>query len=289
MALQPAAGLGPILNAIDIIVADTQQKRRALREDTIRREGFEREDRQRLQSGKIGALGKIFGIEGIDPGQKQKAFETIIDTIGNPDTDVGGFDLSAREEVDKFGLTPETEDIFPTLQGAEFELPEFLNIQSQRTARQRATDTGKQIKANVQKIRAGKTGSKSAKDTTRKDFVKNLDEFKQTLTEESKRISQKDILDSTGRRFVGKPGQEDRFKELETELKPELEKLERTVSGFRSTSIEELSRWVERGWLERDMFKTLLIENGLLDEFNEQAQNPQPQKPKPQPRKLQGF
>lgn len=286
MALQPAAGLGPILNAIDIIVADTQQKRRALRDDRIRQEGFDREDSQRSQSGKITALGKIFGIQGIDPAQKQKAFDTIIDTIGNPDTDVGGFDLSAEEEVDRFDLSPETEAMFPALEGFKPTLPELFKIQDQRTARQRADDQRKIVKANLKKIRDQKT--KTPKDTTRKDFVKNLNEFKQTQTEELKRITEKDITSLRGG-FKPKSGQEDRFKELETELIPELEKLERTVSGFRSSSIEELSRWVERGWLEKDMMKQLLIDNGLLEEFNDQQQNPQPQKIQPQKRKLQGF
>lgn len=275
MALQPEKGLGPILNAIDIIVADTQQKRREVREDRIRREGFEREDTQRLQSGKIGALGKIFGIKGIDPAQKQKAFDTIIDTIGNPETDVGGFDLSAQKEIDKFGLTPETEDVFPTLKGGEFELPEFLDIQSQRTTRQRAIDAGKLLKAQTQKIR---TGGKPEKDTTRKDFVKNLNEFKQTLTEESKRITEKDLIGN----FKPAKGQKNRFKELQTDVIPELEKLERTASGFRATSIEELAKWFDRGWIEKDMLKELLIENGLLDEFNAILDQPQqPQKSQP--------
>lgn len=287
MALQPEKGLGPILNAIDIIVQDTQQKRREVRDDRIRQEGFDREDSQRLQSGKISALGKIFGIQGIDPAQKQKAFDTIIDTLANPDTDVGSFDLPENDP--KFGLTEETTNVFPTLEGGEFELPEFLNIQRQRTAQQRADDSGKKIKADIQKIRAGKSG-KTKKDTKRKDFVKNLNEFKDTIKEESKRISQKNLLDSSGRSFVGKPGQEDRFKELQTDVIPELEKLERTVSGFRSTSIDELGRWFDRGWIERDIFKQLLIENGLLDEFEAIIdQLPQPRKPQPQKRKLQGL
>lgn len=287
MALQPAAGLGPILNAIDIIVADTKEKRKELREDTIRQEGFEREDRRFLQTGKIGALSKIFGIKGIDPAQKQKAFDTIIDTLANPDIDIPSFELPEQEQ--KFGLTPETEGIFPTLQGGEFELPEFLNIQSQRTARQRADDARKKLKAETQRIRDLK--NKTLKDITRKDFIKNLNEFKQTLTEESKRITEKDITSLRGG-FKPKSGQEDRFKELQSDVIPELEKLERTVSGFRSTSIEELSRWFDRGWIEKDMLKELLIENGLLDEFNDildQPQNSQPQKIQPQKRQLQGF
>lgn len=264
MALQPKKGLGPILNAIDIIVAGTQQKRRELRQDTIRREGFEREDRQRLQSGKIGALGKIFGIKGIDPAQKQKAFETIIDTIGNPETDVGGFDITAREEVEeepRFGLSPETEEIFPTLAGQDFDLPEFFKIQDQRTKRQRADDARTKLKDTMTRARKKKDTTK--KDTARKDFVKNLNEFKQTLTDESKRITEKDL---TGK-FAPVAGQEDRFKELQTDTIPELEKLERTVSGFRSTSIDELEAWVERGWIEKDMLRELLEENGLTEEF----------------------
>jgi len=293
MALQPEKGLGPILNAIDIIVADTQQKRREVRDDRIRQEGFDREDTQRLQSGKITALGKIFAIKGIDPPQKQKAFDTIIETLANPDTDIPSFELPEKEQ--RFDLTPEDIEAFPALEGFRPDLPGLFNIKKQRTTEQQTADQRDLVKANIQNIRArtqkilsGKT-DKTKKDTTKKDFVKNLDEFIRTVTEESKRISQKDILDVTGRRFVGKSGQEERFKELETELKPELEKLKRTVLGFRSTSIEELSKWVERGWLGKDMMKQLLIDNGLLDEFNDQTQNPQTQNPQPQKRKLQGF
>ncbi len=288
MALQPEKGLGPILNALDIIVADTQQKRREVRDDRIRQEGFDREDTQRLQSGKIGALGKIFGIQGIDPAQKQKAFDTIIDTLANPDTDVGSFELPENDP--KFGLTEETTDVFPTLEGGEFELPDFLNIQSQRTARQRATDAGKRLKALTEK---GRTGDKPKKDTTRKDFVKNLNEFKDTQKEELRRITQPGLRTGT---FSPKSDPNDpnvkientnRVNELQNDSIPELEKLERTVSGFRSTSIEELSKWFDRGWIEKDMLKELLIENGLLDEFNDTSNLPQ--KPPPRKSKPVGF
>jgi len=43
--------------------------------------------------------------------------------------------------------------------------------------------------------------------------------------------------------------------------------LERTVSGFRSTSIEELGKWFDQGWIKKDIFKELLEDNGLLEEF----------------------
>ena len=105
--------LAPLAGAVDLIIASNQREKENQRQDQIRQEGFDRQEKQNRFGLQVQMLDRIATNQDFDESTREQASKQQIELLSNPDFDIGMLNnLNPQlREPPTVETTPATQDI----------------------------------------------------------------------------------------------------------------------------------------------------------------------------------